>query len=68
MKTFLLQAPRTLTPRIPQGFVIQVISSRTGSQPDATEVREAMKRAGITDQQDLSWCSPGNWKIKELKL
>ncbi len=67
MKAYLLVAPRTLTPHIPEGFMIQVISCRTGNQPDASEVREAMIRAGITDSFDLSWCGPGNSTRKELK-
>ena len=67
MRTFLLQAPRDFVDAgIPQGFIIQVISSRTGSQPDASEVRDALHRAGFTGRAD-SYAAPGNWIVKELK-
>lgn len=66
MKTFLLQASRDFVDAgIPKGFMLQVISSRTGSSPDASEVREALHRAGFKGRAD-SWASPGNWIIKEL--
>ena len=68
MKTFLLQAPRDFVDAgIPKGFMIQVISSRTGSFPDVSEVKEALHRAGFTGRAD-SWASPGNWIVKELKV
>lgn len=68
MKTYLLQAPRDFTDAgIPKGFMIQVISSRTGSTPDVSEVKEALHRAGFTGHAD-SWASPGNWIVKELKV
>ena len=66
MKTFLLQAPRDFTDGgIPKGYMLQVISSRTGNQPDMTEVRDAIRRAGFGKRAE-SWASPGNWIIKEL--
>lgn len=66
MKTFLLQASRDFVDAgIPKGFMLQGISSRTGSSPDASEVREALHRAGFKGRAD-SWASPVNWKIKEL--
>ena len=66
MKTFLLQAPRDFTDGgIPKGYMLQVISSRTGNQPDMTEVRDAIRRAGFGKRAE-SWVSPGNWIIKEL--
>ena len=66
MKTFLLQAPRDFVDAgIPKGFMLQVISSRTGSPPDVSEVRDALHRAGFNGRAD-SWAAPGNWIIKEL--
>ena len=56
MKTYLLQALRDLI-RHTQGIYLQVISTRTGTQPDVTEVIEALRRAE-------SWAAPGNWIIK----
>lgn len=66
MKTFLLQAPRDFVDAgIPKGYIIQVVSSRTGSQPNASEVREALHRAGFNKRAE-SWASPGNWIVREL--
>ena len=66
MRTVLLQAPRDFADAgIPKGFIIQVVTSSTGS-PSPAEVREALHRAGFTGRAD-SWESPGNWIIKELK-
>lgn len=66
MKTFLLQAPRDFVDAgIPKGYMLQVISSRTGSSPDVSEIKDALHRAGFKGRAD-SWASPGNWKIKEL--
>lgn len=66
MKTFLLQAPRDFVDAaIPKGYILQVISSRTGSQPDVTEVIEALRRAGFNRRAE-SWAAPGNWIVKEL--
>lgn len=67
MKTFLLQAPRDFTDAgIPKGYILQVVSSRTGTQPDISEVKEALRRVGFTGRAE-SWASPGNWIVKELK-
>lgn len=66
MRTVLLQAPRDFADAgIPKGFIIQVVTSSTGS-PSPAEVREALHRAGFTGRAD-SWASSGNWIIKELK-
>lgn len=66
MKTFLLQAPRDFVDAgIPKGFMLQVISSTTGSAPGVSEIRDALHRAGFNGRAD-SWASLGNWKIKEL--
>lgn len=66
MKTFLLQAPRDFVDAgIPKGYLLQVISSRTGNQPDMTEVRDAIRRAGFGKRAE-SYASPGNWVVKEL--
>ena len=68
MKTYLLQAPRDFVDAgIPKGYILQVISTRTGTQPDVTEVIEALRRAGFSKRAE-SWAAPGNWIIKELKL
>lgn len=68
MRTFLVQAPRDFVDAgIPKGFMKQVISSRTGLAPDASEVKEALHRAGFTGRAD-SWASPGNWIVKVLKV
>lgn len=68
MKTYLLQAPRDfIDGGIPKGYILQVISTRTGTQPDVTEVIEALRRAGFSRRAE-SWAAPGNWIIKELKL
>ncbi len=46
MKTYLLQALRGFTDGgIPKRYIIQVISTRTGTQPDVTEVIEVLRRA-----------------------
>ena len=67
MKTFLLLAPHDFVDAgIPKGYMIQVISSRTGTQPHVTEVIEALRRAGFNKRAE-SWAAPGNWIIKELK-
>lgn len=63
MKTYIVKA-RRLMGKIPEGFILQVVSSNT-SGPQASEIEEALKRAGFTDWDSLSWRSPGNWKIKE---
>lgn len=66
MKTYLLQSPRDYVDAdIPKGYMLQVISSRTGNRPDMTEVRDALHRAGFGNRAD-SYASPGNWIVKEL--
>lgn len=68
MKTFLLQPPRDFVDAgIPKGFMIQVVSSRTGSLSDVSEVKEVFHRAGFTGHAE-SWASPGNWIVKEIKV
>jgi len=68
MKTFLLQAPRDyIDGGIPRGYILQVISTRTGSRPDVTEVIDALRRAGFSKRAE-SWAAPGNWIIREMKL
>ena len=68
MKTYILQAPRTFVGAgIPKGYILQVISSRTGSQPDASEILDALRRAGLGKRAE-SWATPGNWIVKELKV
>jgi hypothetical protein len=68
MRTFLLQAPRDFVDAgIKKGYIIQVPSQVTGSSPQAYEVKEALIRAGFSGRA-LSWASPGNWIVKELKI
>ena len=60
MKTYLF--PRDFVDAgIPKGFMIQVISSRTGSTPDVSEVKDALHRAGFTGRAD-------SWAILEIGL
>ena len=67
MRTFILQAPRSFVDvDIPEGYILQVVSSRSGMYPDASEVKAALHRAGFTGRAD-SYAAPGNWKVKELK-
>lgn len=66
MRTLLLQAPRDFVDAgIPKGYMLQVITSSTGT-PSLAEVKDALNRAGFTGRAD-SWAAPGNWIIKELK-
>lgn len=66
MRTLLLQAPRDFVDAgIPKGYMLQVITSSTGT-PSPAEVREALHRAGFSGRAD-SWAAAGNWIIKELK-
>lgn len=66
MRTLLLQAPRDFVDAgIPKGYMLQVITSSTGT-PNPAEVREALHRAGFSGRAD-SYVSAGNWIIKELK-
>lgn len=68
MKTFLLQAPRDyIDGGIPRGYILQVISTRTGNQPHVTEIIDALRRAGFSKRAE-SWAAPGNWIIREMKL
>lgn len=68
MKTYLLQAPRDFVDAgIPRGYMLQVISSRTGGSPDVTEVKDALHRAGFTSKAADGWASSGNWIVKEIK-
>ena len=46
--------------------MIQVISSRTGTQPHVSEVAQALRNAGFGPRAE-NWASPGNWIVKELK-
>ncbi len=68
MRTYILRAPRDLTPLIPKGYKLQVVSCPTGRQADISEVEYAMKRAGFNDVRELSWRFPGNWEVTELLL
>lgn len=58
-------APSDLTPNIPKGFSMQVVSNSTGG-PNRSEIEEALKRNGITDFNSITWASPGNWKITKV--
>lgn len=66
MRTLLLQAPRDFVDAgIPKGYMLQVITSSTGT-PSPAEIKEALHRAGFSGRAD-SWASAGNWIIKELR-
>jgi uncharacterized protein YidB (DUF937 family) len=66
-ETYLLQAPRDFVDAgIPKGYMIQVISSRSGTQPHVSEVVQALRNAGFGSRAE-SWASPGNWIVKEMK-
>ena len=68
MKTFLLQAPRDyIDGGIPKGYILQVISTRTGNQPHVEEIIDALRCAGFSKRAE-SWAAPGNWIIREMKL
>lgn len=68
MKALLLQAPRNFTVRIPKGFILQVVTRNSWNMPMTEEVREAMKRAGLSDPEDLAWACPTHWIVKEIKI
>lgn len=66
-ETYLLQAPRDFVDAgIPKGYMIQVISSRSGTHPYVSEVVQAIRNAGFGSRAE-SWASPGNWIVKEMK-
>lgn len=66
MRTLLLTAPRDFVDAgIPKGYMLQVITSSTGT-PSPAEIKEALHRAGFSGRAD-SWASAGNWIVKELK-
>ena len=65
MALWIVKAPSNLTPNIPKGFTMQVVSGFTGG-PSRDEIEEALKRNGITAVSDISWASPGNWKITKV--
>ena len=52
--------------KIPKGFELQVTSALTGDRPGADEVEKALRIAGFTDMNSLSYKSPGNWEVKQL--
>lgn len=51
--------------KIPKGFMLQVTGGSI-SNPDSASVKEALKRAGFTDSQSLSYSAAGNWEVKKL--
>ena len=53
---------------MPKGFILQVVTQNSWNMPTTEEVREAMKRIGLTDKEDLAWACPTQWTVKELKL
>ncbi len=64
MYTWLLTAPRKMG-QIPEGYMIQVITSSTG-EPNRKEVEDALRRVGFTDTLSLSYASVGNWKARKM--
>lgn len=64
MYCFKLKVPRTMG-KIPKGFELQVPSAHSG-HPSADEVEKALKIAGFTDMNSISYKSSGNWEVKQL--
>ena len=64
MKTFLVQNPITRGKMI-KGYTFMV-PSQYSNLPSAAEIKQALISLGFTDTTTLSYCSPGNWKIKEM--
>lgn len=62
MKAYILIAPRYMD-GIPEDYILQVVSNNTAG-PQASEIREALVRAGFSGMA-LSWASPGNWMIQK---
>ena len=64
MQTFLVQTPAT------RGRMIKwytfIVPSQYDNLPSAEEIKQAMISMGYTDTTTLSYCSPGNWKIKKM--
>ena len=50
---------------IPSGFALQVPTTSNG-EPYASEVEQALKRAGFTDSNSLSYSSPRNWLVEKM--
>lgn len=63
MPTYKLTAPRQLG-EVSKGFVLQV-ASRCSPTPNADEVERALKAAGFTDNNTLSYKASGNWKVEK---
>lgn len=61
---FRLTAPRKLG-QIPEGFVLTVHTDCNYCDQD--DVAEALKRAGFTDYDSLSYKSSGNWLCEQIK-
>ena len=51
--------------QIPEGFEMTVYTNC--NYVDKDSVIEALKRAGFTDDESLSWYSSGNWKCVQIK-
>jgi hypothetical protein len=63
MPAYKLTAPRQLG-EVPKGFVLQVASRRSPT-PDSTDVERALRAAGFTDNNTLSYKASGNWKVEK---
>lgn len=63
MPAYKLTAPRRLG-EVPKGFVLQV-ASRCSAGPDANEVERALRAAGFTDNNTLSYKAAGNWIVEK---
>lgn len=61
---FKLTAPQRMG-QIPEGFEMTVYTNC--NYVDKDSVIEALKRAGFTDDESLSWYSSGNWKCVQIK-
>lgn len=62
MPSYLLTAKRQMA-KIPKGFILQV-ASRSMPKPAPEDVATALKAAGFSDSQSLSYKAAGNWDVK----
>jgi hypothetical protein len=48
-----------------EGYTFMV-PSQYHNEPSAEEIKRTLISLGFTDTATLSYCSPGNWKIKKM--
>ena len=61
---FRLRAPQKMG-QIPKGFEMTIYTDC--NYVDKDSVAGALKRAGFTDDESLSWCSSGNWDCQQIE-